>query len=65
MKKYFSLYKKQFILGPAFKLCEAILELFVPLVVARIIDRGIAQADRAYIFKMGGVLFALAFFGGF
>ena len=63
MKKYFSLYKKQFILGPAFKLCEAILELFVPLVVARIIDRGIAQADKAYIFKMGGVLFALAFFG--
>ena len=35
MKKYFNLYKKQFILGPAFKLAEAILELFVPITVAR------------------------------
>lgn len=63
MKKYFSLYKKQFILGPAFKLAEAILELLVPLVVARIIDVGIANSDKPYIVKMGGVLFLLAFFG--
>ena len=38
MKKYYALYKKQFILGPAFKLAEAILELLVPLVMAKIID---------------------------
>lgn len=63
MKKYFSLYKTQFILGPAFKLCEAILELFVPIVVARIIDVGIKNGDRVYIYKMGGVLFLLALFG--
>lgn len=63
MKKYFSLYKKQFILGPAFKLAEAILELLVPLVVASIIDVGIANGDKAYIAKMGVVLFLLAFFG--
>lgn len=63
MKKYFSLYKKQFILGPAFKLAEAILELFVPLVVARIIDVGIQNGDKPYIYKMGGLLFLLAAFG--
>lgn len=63
MKKYFSLYKKQFILGPAFKLAEAILELLVPLTVAQMIDVGIANADKVYIVKMGVVLFFLAFFG--
>ena len=63
MKKYFRLYRLQFIMGPAFKLAEAILELLVPLVVARIIDRGIPSGDKAYIFKMGGLLFLLAFFG--
>ncbi len=63
MKKYFSLYKKQFILGPAFKLAEAILELLVPLVVAQIIDIGIANGDKSYILKMGVILFLLAFFG--
>lgn len=63
MKKYFMLYRKQFILGPAFKLAEAILELMVPLVVAEIIDKGIANADRVYIYKMGIVLFALAAVG--
>lgn len=63
MKKYFSLYKKQFILGPAFKLAEAILELLVPLAVAQIIDVGIANSDKTYIIKMGAVLFLLAFFG--
>lgn len=63
MKKYFNLYKKQFILGPAFKLAEAILELFVPITVASMIDKGIAIGDTAYIFKMGIVLFLLALFG--
>lgn len=63
MKKYFNLYKKQFILGPAFKLAEAILELFVPITVASMIDKGISVGDTAYIFKMGIVLFLLALFG--
>lgn len=63
MKKYFNLYKKQFVLGPAFKLAEAILELFVPITVASMIDKGIAVGDTAYIFKMGIVLFLLALFG--
>lgn len=63
MKKYFNLYKKQFILGPAFKLAEAILELFVPIAVASMIDNGIAVGNKAYIYKMGLVLFLLALFG--
>ena len=38
-------YKKECILGPLFKLLEALLELFVPLVIASIIDDGIANGD--------------------
>lgn len=56
-------YLKQFILGPMFKVIEAIFELIVPLVMAAIIDRGVANGDRAYIFRMGGVLLALAAVG--
>jgi len=63
MKKYFKLYKLQFIMGPAFKLAEAILELLVPLVVARIIDVGIPTGDKSYILKMGGLMLLLAFLG--
>lgn len=52
-------YKKEFILGPTFKLIEAILELFVPIVMAKIIDTGVSNNDVSYIFKMGGVLILL------
>lgn len=52
-------YKKEAILGPIFKLIEAILELFVPIVMAKIIDVGILNNDISYIFKMGGVLILL------
>ena len=44
------------VLAPLFKMLEAILELFVPLVVAAIIDKGIALSDKPYIFKMCAVL---------
>lgn len=66
MKKllvYLKDYKKESILGPLFKLLEASFELFVPLVMAAIIDVGIANADRAYILKMCGVLILLAVIG--
>ena len=53
----------QSILGPLFKLGEATLELFVPLVVARIIDVGIPNSDKNYIIKMGLILLGLAFAG--
>ena len=66
MKKvfyYLKGYAVQSILGPLFKLGEATLELFVPLVVARIIDVGIPNSDKNYIIKMGLILLGLAFAG--
>lgn len=60
---YLTPYIKECILGPLFKLLEATFELFVPLVVARIIDRGIAAGDAPYIWKMGGLLVLLALIG--
>jgi ABC-type multidrug transport system fused ATPase/permease subunit len=52
LMKYFKSYKKQAILAPLFKLLEALLELFIPLIVASIIDKGIATLDKLYITKM-------------
>lgn len=63
MRKYYSIYKKQFIMGPAFKLAEAILELLVPLVMAKIIDVGIKNNDINYIVKMGLLMIALGVAG--
>ncbi len=60
---YMKDYKKEAVLGPLFKLTEASFELFVPLVVAAIIDNGIAASDKSYIMKMGLLLFALAAIG--
>ncbi len=61
--QYLKDYKKESILAPLFKMLEASFELFVPLVVAAIIDVGIAGLDRSYILKMGAVLVALALIG--
>lgn len=66
MKKllvFLSEYKKESIFGPLFKLLEASFELFVPLVVAAIIDNGIKNNDFGYILKMCLVLVALALIG--
>lgn len=56
-------YKKESILGPIFKLIEAILELFIPIVMAKIIDIGVYNKDIKYVFKMGGVLILLGAIG--
>jgi ABC-type multidrug transport system fused ATPase/permease subunit len=66
MKKllvYLKNYKKESVIAPLFKMLEASFELFVPLVMASIIDRGIADADRTYIFQMCGILVLLAVVG--
>lgn len=66
MKRLFTFlqdYKKECILSPLFKLLEASFELFVPLVVAAIIDTGIANADYGYIMRMCGLLVLLAVIG--
>lgn len=57
------IYKKEAILGPLFKLLEALFELFVPLVVASLIDYGIASQDKSYIIKMFLLLILLAAVG--
>lgn len=60
---YLKDYKKESVLGPLFKLLEASFELFVPLVIARIVDTGIDGGDCGYVWRMGGVLFLLAAIG--
>ena len=56
-------YKKESILSPLFKLLEASFELFVPLVMAAIIDTGIGNKDGGFILKMCGILISLALVG--
>ncbi len=66
MKKllvYLRDYKKETVLAPLFKMLEATFELFVPLVMAAIIDRGIGGGNAAYVWRMGGLLVALGVIG--
>lgn len=56
-------YKKEAILGPLFKLLEALFELFVPLVVAQLIDIGIGKSDKSYTIKMFLLMILLAVIG--
>lgn len=60
---YLKEYKKESIIAPFFKMLEAGFELFVPLVMAAIVDKGIRNEDSGYIIKMGIVLFALGVIG--
>jgi len=61
--KYMHGYGKECVLGPLFKLLEATFELFIPLVVAAIVDTGIGGGDTGYIVKMVLVMIALGFIG--
>jgi ATP-binding cassette subfamily B protein len=63
LRRFLKEYKLQLIVGPLCKLFEAVLELFVPLVMAGIIDNGILKSDTDYIIKMGIVLLLLAVVG--
>ena len=66
MKKllvYLRNYKKETVMAPLFKMLEASFELFVPLVMAQIIDTGIGQGQRGMILNMGLLLLALALIG--
>lgn len=56
-------YKKQVVFGPIFKFIEAVFELIVPLVAAKIIDVGIKENRPAYIWQMGGIMLSLGVFG--
>lgn len=61
--KYLNGYKKECFLAPFFKLLEAAFELTVPLVIASLIDTGIANGDKGYVVKMVLILVAFAFVG--
>ena len=63
LARYLKYYKKEVIIGPFFKLLEAIFELIVPLVMASIIDIGIKEGNKAFIMQRGGILILLAFMG--
>ena len=60
---YLKEYKKESILAPCFKMLEASFELFVPLVMAAIVDTGIKNADNTYILRMGAILILLGVIG--
>lgn len=60
---YLKDYKKETVLGPLFKLLEASFELIVPLVVASMIDVGIASGDKGYIIRMCLIMAALGLIG--
>ena len=61
--KYFRGYIKETFLGPLFKLLEASLELLVPIIIARIVDKAIPHKDTSHLLMMIGLLVCLAIFG--
>ena len=63
LKPYLKPYLKETILAPLFKLFEAILELFVPLIMAVIIDKGIENRDTTLILQQGAILIGLGILG--
>lgn len=63
LAKYLKFYKAQIIFGPIFKLIETILELCCPILVAKIIDYGVANADTGFILKYGLIVVLLNIIG--
>ena len=61
--RYLKKYRKECVLAPLFKMLEASFELMVPLVMAAIIDTGIQNSDKGFIFRMCLILLALAAVG--
>ncbi|MDD5899595.1 MAG: ABC transporter ATP-binding protein [Lachnospiraceae bacterium] len=61
--KYLKNYKKESIIGPLFKMLEAFFELLVPLVVADMIDNGIAKGDKSYIYRAAIIMVLLGVVG--
>ena len=61
--RFLKQFKVEVLVGPVFKLTEAVFELIVPLVMAQIIDVGIANGDRGYVLRMGGVMVLLGLVG--
>ena len=63
LARYLRYFKKEVIIGPFFKLLEAIFELIVPIVMASIIDVGIKNRDTTFVLQRGGIILLLGFMG--
>lgn len=63
LAKFLKQYRLQVILGPIFKLLEAVFELIIPLLTARMIDNGVRQGDVPYIWRTGGIMLLLGVIG--
>ena len=63
LARYLRHYKRECVLAPLFKLLEALFGLIVPLIMAQVIDVGVAQGDRAYILQRGTLLVAMGLLG--
>ena len=63
MLQYLKKYRRECVCAPLFKMFEALLDLFVPLVVASIIDRGISAGSAGHVWRMSGLLVALGLAG--
>ena len=63
LTRFLKKFRLQVILGPMFKMTEAVFELIVPLVMASMIDVGIKNGDTAYVWKMAGIMVLLGIVG--
>jgi len=63
LAKYLKQYRKQVIIGPVFKLIEAIFELIVPIITAKMIDNGVRTGNVGYVWHMGGIMLLLGVTG--
>ena len=63
LARFLKPFRKEIILGPIFKLIEAIFELIVPLVMAKVIDVGVATGNGGYVLRMGGLMLLLGLIG--
>lgn len=63
LTRFLKQYKKEVIIGPFFKLLEAVFELIIPVITAKMIDQGVRTGNVSYIWKMGWVMLLLGVFG--
>jgi ATP-binding cassette subfamily B multidrug efflux pump len=63
LTRFLKRYKKEVIIGPIFKLIEAIFELIVPIITAKMIDNGVRMGNVSYVWRMGGVMLLLGVVG--
>lgn len=63
LTRYLKNYRKEVILGPVFKLIEAVFELIIPLLTADIIDKGVRTGNTDYVWHMSGIMLLLGFTG--